>query len=528
MRTLLITLALLALSLRTSYSQINCELSQEMEQEFTETTSPMNYCYDIGWVQANCVNVYVNVNVHFFLDDNCEGTVATAPGVSGDLTPQNAFYLAEKMIDDANAFLQAMSENNQWNSQYHNTPVTGPQCVPIRYVLSGVRIHCNSAAQSTGVSFNDFNPFEVNGASEINVYVSNIIENTNANGFANNTLNDAAVEEFSPGIFNHELGHVFNLIHAFTAFDQCDDTWYYNWSWDLDCDGTPDQTGNNCWYSEVEYNGQDACDINNFCTTHPCCEWSAQNNNLMAYSAWAGNPNYSALTPCQVSRMLTDISDNMCDFVEDVNSACPPPKAFIGTIPTIDGSTECPTCFYMNASYNESLYEVEIVDQNNTTIIETGEISKEAGKYCIRPGYDQWGNPYWPNGFQSGQSYTIRLTVYNECGDSHSDALTFTLPDPCGPPVAEPQPPNFKIKNLSPNPTAGLLTLEFDVLQDGNLQIYGLHSNSGYFYGEIKNEYFTVGDGQTSNLDASNWVTGTNTLIFQFEDEVYIENFIKQ
>jgi len=82
-----------------------------MEQEFTETTSPMNYCFDIGWVQANCVNVYVNVNVHFFLDDNCEGTVATAPGVSGDLTPQNAFYLAEKMIDDANAFLQAMSEN---------------------------------------------------------------------------------------------------------------------------------------------------------------------------------------------------------------------------------------------------------------------------------------------------------------------------------------------------------------------------------------------------------------------------------
>ena len=112
----------------------------------------------------------------------------------------------------------------------------------------------------------------------------------------------------------------------------------------------------------------------------------------MTYSAWAGNPDYSALTPCQITQMLTDISDNMCDYVEDINCGCPPPKANIGTLPTVDGSSECPTCFYMNASFNESVYSMEIVDQSGTTIVETGEVFNEAGKYCITPRREnKWG-----------------------------------------------------------------------------------------------------------------------------------------
>ena len=67
-------------------------------------TTASDHCFDIEFVQDNCIPVYINVNVHFFLDDNCQGNIATAPGVTGNLNPTNAFEIAEQMINDANAF----------------------------------------------------------------------------------------------------------------------------------------------------------------------------------------------------------------------------------------------------------------------------------------------------------------------------------------------------------------------------------------------------------------------------------------
>lgn len=67
-------------------------------------TSASDHCFDIEYVQENCIPVYVNVNVHFFLDDNCQGNIATAPGVTANLNPNNAFEIAEQMVNDANAF----------------------------------------------------------------------------------------------------------------------------------------------------------------------------------------------------------------------------------------------------------------------------------------------------------------------------------------------------------------------------------------------------------------------------------------
>lgn len=520
---------LLITLINLNYAQVNCELTPALEQEIPNVAaSPMDFCFDVEWVQENCIPVYINVNVHFFLDDNCQGNIGVADYVQGNLTQQNAFNLAEAMINDANDFFEVMSENDQgqWNSAAHSTTETDPQCIPIRYVLNGVYIHCDSDAQNTNNNFSDFNSYEVYGSTTMNIYVANV--NGGTTGFASNSSNDAVVENFSPGLLNHELAHGFSVGHTFWPNDGCDDTWDYDWEWDLDCDGTPDIHNDKCWNHQPKHNGEDACDTNIFCEEHPCCDWSAQNNNLMTYSAWAGNPDYSALTPCQITQMLTDISDNMCDYVEDINCVCPPPKANIGTLPTVDGSSKCPTCFYMNASFNESVYDMEIVNQSGTTIIETGEVFNEAGKFCITPRINKWGQPYWPNGFQTGHTYTIKLKVWNECGDSHENESTFTLPPPCGIIAQEPhEPVKFEFIKLSPNPTSVIVAADYNIKQTGVLNIYGVHHNSNSVYSVVNNANQFVGDEQTIQIDISNWQSGTNAIIFQFEDEIHVENFIK-
>jgi hypothetical protein len=529
MRTIFLLSLTLVHFISVGFSQSDCLLTPELEAQFTDNP-PGTSCFNVDSVQKYCTTIYVKVNVHFFLNDNCQGNVATASGVNVDLSPQNAFQLADNLISDANAFFQSISDNAsglnyQWNTESHNTVNSGPQCIPIRYVLSGVKIHCNTNAQNTVTNFTDFNSFEVNGSSEMNIYVSNV--NGGTNGFASNGQNDAVVENLNPGLLNHELGHGLNLDHTH-GFDNCEDTWDYNWTWDSDCDGDIEVANDKCWDQYPKYNDQDACDTSLFCQRHPCCEWSTHNNNLMTYSQWGANPMYSALTPCQIKRMLTDIS-NMCDFVEQIGGNCPPPKSNIGVIPTSSGVSSCPTCFYLSASFNDKTHEIKVLNGLGNVVVNSGIVSSKAGKYCITPKYDKYGNAYWPNGFQSGQTYTLLLKVYNECGVANESQVTFTLPPPCTIINQVPEGPK-KIDKiaLSPNPTNSIIKVKYNVNQPGRLKVYGFNLNSINSYGLIYNQVLQIGDEQEIHIDVTSWQIGTNSLILQYEDEIYFENFIKQ
>jgi len=521
---------ILLLSINYCTAQFECGLTPEMEEGLNNPPPPpLDHCFEIDEVQDNCTPVYVKVNMHFFLDDNCDGPVAAAPGVQGDLSAENAFLLADEMVNTANSFLEEMSLNAQWNQAEHGAVETDVQCVPIRYLLKGVYLHCDEDAQEVDVELDEVMAYYVNQTSEINIFVSNIPQQpggSNPNGFGFNFANVLVIENFDPRVFSHEMGQVFSLGHPFDFLgDGCNDTWKFDWTWDSDCDGTNEASGNNCWYSENIYNGLDACDENNFCSVHPCCEWSSQNNNLMVYSAWAGNPDLSALTPCQVTKMLIDISDNMCDFVECVGCICPPPSAFIGTIPTLSQTEECPTCFYLSASFNETLYDITVTDEFGNTLVNTGHIYGEANKYCIKPTYG--GN--WPLGFTTGNEYTVSLTVQNDCGATDSHEITFTLPPPCeiiG--QEDPQPPKIDVDGIAPNPGTDLVTVTVNVHEPGNLRVYGAHPGSMTSYGQLLDQPFQVGDNQQLPLDISNWTMGTNSVIFEFEGEIIVENLVKQ
>ena len=137
------------------------------------------------------------------------------------------------------------------------------------------------------------------------------------------------------------------------------------------------------------------------------------------------------------------------------------------------------------------------------------------------------GQLYWPNGFQTGQTYTIRLKVWNECGDSHENELTFVLPPPCDNWVSEPSPDNFELLKLTPNPTSLYLTAEYNIKELGSLNIYGVNQNTNSVYNVVSNLDQMAGDNKSIQIDISKWQSGTNSLIFQFEDEIHVENFIK-
>lgn len=524
--------ALLAISFGKIYSQQTISVENDLvaptyvSPEYP--TSASDHCFDIEYVQENCIPVFVSVNVHFFLDNNCQGNIATAPGVMANLNPTNAFAIAEQMVNDANAFFEGMSSNSQglnyqWNAETHGASASPAQCIPIRYVLKGTRIHCNSANQDIS-GFGELSNIFTNGGSEMNIFVGNIPGS--ANGFSWYNYNGLVVENFGSGAFNHEMGHAFNLYHTFeNSDDGCSDTWDYNWNWDSDCNGTSDISGTNCWNSDVIINGLNACDLANFCAAHPCCEWSAQNNNLMAYSAWSNNPNYAALTPQQITRMLTNLAEFKCDFIEV--GGCPPPSAFVGTVPSPIGTTKCQSCFYLNASFNESGYEMDILRPNGTKIISTGEVFNEAGKFCISTKYTKTGTPYYPNGFQAGQEYTIKLKVFNECGDEDETDFKFILPPPCSQQVPEPDTIKFIVNSISPNPTNSLVTVKYNVKEAGQLKVYGANLSTLNQYGIVRNSSEIIGNNQEFTLDLTNWQSGINSLIFEFNSEISVENVIK-
>jgi len=518
-------------------AQIECAMPESLKNELEGSVQSSSiHCFDVDHVINNCTTIYLNVNVSFFLDDDCEGDLSYQAGLEGtqNLNPSNAFNLADALINDANQFLINISENEQWNQQINGADETEAACVPIQYVLNGVYIHCSSEFQNN--SGTQAHEFAVNQDTEINVFIGNLdfsYPGTGPNGWG---PGDIYVENFNAGLFNHEMGHVFGLSHTFHGHDGCSDLWDDEWEWDSDCDGNIDLDGVSCWSSEPvvdnpntpENDPVDGCDSDLFCENHPCCEWSAQNNNVMTYSGWAGNSNYAAFTPCQVNEMITHIAENMCDYIEDIGG-CPPPKASIGIIPTLDSEEDCPTCFYLAGSFNEYLYELTLTDESGEVIYNTGHIFNEASKYCIYPNYDKYGRPYWPNGMKAGDRLTLTLLVENECGDFDEVEHTFVLPRPCMNQIPQQEKVDIIIKSISPNPAIGAnILLQFDVVNETDISIYGIHQATAKNYGQVaRKERFRQGVGKI-NIDVSYFRSGINFLIVETDNSILVETIIKE
>ena len=50
----------------------------------------LNQCFTVSEVQSNCAKVWIRINFHFFVDDNCEGSIDPICGESDII---NCFYI---------------------------------------------------------------------------------------------------------------------------------------------------------------------------------------------------------------------------------------------------------------------------------------------------------------------------------------------------------------------------------------------------------------------------------------------------
>ena len=513
-------------------------------------------CFDAASVMENETPIYIRLRIHFFLNDDCEGSLIVGPGENQNLDPEDAWQIAETLVDDANAFFETIEGQENWANLCYNLPVQNTPHFPVRYILSGVNLHCSSADGNLDGGFPDL---YADPATEIQVYLGDVTyKDGSANGYTKLHEYRLAIENLSPQLINHELGHCFGLDHSFVFDDGCTDTWYNSWTWDKNGDNIPDDVDIKCWdasphdKSYPNNNGivdgaEDYCDELYYSgNKHPCCDWCNQTNNMMAHSAWGANPTYSALTQCrtrtgecvfranptysaltecQANRMLGFISTEKCDYIVQIGGNCPPPGAAVGVLPTFSGIMNCPTCFHLEGSDNETSYRITLMSNTGNIILQTSQLSCQAGKYCLKPKTVN-GNTSWPYGLQAGTTYKFKLEVYNDCSSTDEEIISFVLPSPCS--GSSGTGPGLSAIGLAPNPlTGGTVTVSLDATDGGSLLIYGQHATSSTSYGLVDSRTLTSGTNTPFTITTTSWQSGANLLFFVYAGQLWIETVIK-
>jgi hypothetical protein len=76
-------------------------------------------CFDVNDVWDNDLPVYIKVNVHFLLEDDCTGSIDPLTDENSTLHPvidqREAYVKAMKMITNVNEMMRIMSSHMQWN-----------------------------------------------------------------------------------------------------------------------------------------------------------------------------------------------------------------------------------------------------------------------------------------------------------------------------------------------------------------------------------------------------------------------------
>ncbi len=517
-------LFLFLLSCGFLHAQHKCGIIEDVAVDKRSATErALHHCFEVYEVQEACTPVYVNVNVHYFLDDHCEGLVSVDPGEDVPTTTAAALARAEQLISETNTYTAGLV-SDQWGQVTHGVQDTEPKCLPVRFALAGVRFHCDTDAQLVGETLSELRPYTVNGATEINVFITDI--STTANGVAVLGGSELSVENFEPSNLLHEIAHNLSVRHTFSPGENCPDTWDEVWAWDTDGDGVGDVSVNACWDASPDYEGQDACDTEIFATEHPCCDWLNQNNNIMGYGQWALSASSAAVTPCQVNQMLVELSEEKCDYIEYVGG-CPPPKANINEFLTGFDPTLCRYCFTLSASFDETLYDIVITDAAGNVKLNTGHIYGEAGKYClVSRSTGKNGELYWQNNLMPEVPYTLELTVQNDCGETEVETIDFILPPPCSGQIEVPN-EVFLLGGITPNPASSFVSVELEVSGSGLLKIYGNHPTSLTSYGLVYEGYLEESFTSPIQLDISEFSTGVNTLLFEYNGQLIGENIIK-
>lgn len=513
------TNALLLFALLFANSQFaqNSDVTLDHAPDFAYTTLSIDSedpCFDIGTVLNNCTPVHIRVNFHFFTQTNCLGNVQVA-----DSSQMAAYQIAEDMVDHAN---DALANNPvQWQS-----PGAALVCNPIRYMLSGVYIHCLSNAVGGGNTSTLHAQWGEFKSTEINIYIANYPGA--GTGFAGSTY--ISIDWLNTGNLNHELGHVFGLSHTFDASETCTDTPRVIYNWDKNCNGIldPGEQYLQCWnhieadqlpgtpgFTDYNNNGAHDCNESPPCSNSPCCSWAYVDNNVMSYNAYQ-----ASYTKCQLTQMLSVLSLGSCNFIEKIDG-CPPPHAFISQTPeSLLNTTFCQECIVLQGSYNEESYLFEIWSTSDEQMAySSGWTDGKASNFCFytTPGHE--GHFLKPH-----VEYKAVLTVRNSCDEQDAAEYIFTTPDTiCATRNAEVVATEKLL--LSPNPVSDWLQVGFDSSLDGQTLSCTITSLEGktLHYQQV----VTPVQGRFIAIPVGQLQAGMYTLSVRSESSFYQSRFIK-
>ncbi len=484
-------------------------------------------CFDVESVFDSCTPVYIRINVHYFVKDDCEGLA------------QQTYLQQSELYDNTERMIKAL--NNQLE---HNVPVKGSasqvaHCIPIRFVLSGVYQHCESNAIAEYSTLQLNTKYGIHRESEINFYVAAFPGGATGIGFSSENCGAASKfnldDWWTLGNLYHELGHIFGLFHSFFN-DNCDDTPIITYDWDKNCNGIleifPDRKLNErsltCWgilypgvspgepgYNDGNSNSVNDCDENTPCTPCPCCKEEYIDNNVMSYSS-----DKSSLSDCQIRTMLKTISTGKCDLIQKIGG-CPPTKAFIEQTPheKMD-QIACTECLTLEGSWDEEDYELEIYEQSgnqNNLVYTSGKVHEKAVRFCYKTSGKTSGNFLL---LKPATNYLAHLTTYNTCSEDSYTYLFRTNNPHCG------ELP-YESLDISPNPVTGNLTVQCtgrSIPESVDISIRNIQSSNSEILppGSI----LSISSGSLV-LDFRELNSGVYVLMIQSEECIFQGQFVK-
>lgn len=492
---------------------------------------PQTDCFNVDSIITDCTPVYVKANFHFFLNDDCGGSLDPNPGNTGEFWLSDWAYEwpgsaegyghAERVIREMNDLM----ENNQ--VQAHSGATEAP-CVPLRFVLGDVLFHCVNDDRVFGTNF-DFTHYNEeygsNAPPGMNIYY--VWRTDGASGEGNTYGLGLQIASLWSNLTLHEFGHNFTLDHTFVfnGNDGCSDTpneSFPGW-WDRDCDGLSDYNEQNwpCWETLPATDPWCTGKLCNGTIQYsPCCDEANIYNNFMGY-----NGSQNAITACQIRRMLTALGKNFpCDIIAQVGGECPPPSPVLGVLPLDLVTEDCSFCLQGNASMNDEDYKLQIFELpvNSTPILfhSTGWEEGPAGKFCFSGAH---GFLY---GMKSNTNYQAVLTVKNACDVEKSVTIEFETPDfDC----SEPNDPNGgHALQINPNPGSSQITATI-TLQERS-PIWLMATPTSYAgQSQMLHQSVNQNEGASSvNFSVASWSAGVYSIRLVSSYGIINQQFIKQ
>lgn len=478
----------------TAQIELPCGNTEPIDTSESYPSRPGQPCFDLEDVISNCTPVYLRVNFHLFVDDDCTG--AFDPNhITSALSQEAAFFEAgqtgnygipERMIYEMNQLVINNQPQKLANGQY----ASSAPCVPLRFVLGDVNLHCNYAFRFQGSFSNffisadtSFGQYEKPG---INVYYSR--PNGGHSGQAFLPTAGVLIGYPDASLILHEIGHCMNLNHSFPENTlDCPEEMPEEGegvSWDKNCDGDffdqregdwpcwtvihPDSA----WCTGTNLSCPDPKPIPPPSYYSPCCDADNVYNNVMGY-----NDSQNALTTCQIERMLAFLNTSnyvSCDFIIQIGGECPPPSPILSLIPLELSTEDCSFCLQGGASMNDEYHKLEVYEfiNNSYTLVQsTNWIQGPAGKFCLPASNAQvYGvPPLMPN-----TQYKAVLYVKNICDVIENAEIEFSTPT-----FNCPTPQHTRLR-LVPNPGIGsIVTAELTIPSKGPVWLTSTYLGGG-------------------------------------------------